>query len=143
MARQRIEPRQLPGEIGVIDILAVGHVDRGERQLANAAADEAGALVVLTGKPPGYHLDGPAAGDSHTVPGFLAVDGHAVTQLIEDFSGKLVVGKLEFLHPDNIGLARFEPEPGEIEPCPKPVYVPGGNPHTMTRILKRRRNHQP
>src|SRR2546422_9312982 len=66
--RERIQPRELPREVRVTDVLAVGAIDGRERQAVRIGADQARAEFFLTGEPLLRDGDRVAAQDRHTIP---------------------------------------------------------------------------
>jgi hypothetical protein len=55
--------------------------------------------------------------------------GDVVSERLERLARKLLVGELQLLQADDIGLALSQPVQRELEPGAKSVDVPGGNPH--------------
>src|SRR3989442_15515345 len=71
MRRERLQPGELPREVRVTDVLAVGAVDGRERQALRIGGDQPRAELLLSGQPPLGDVDGIAAPDRAAVPRLL------------------------------------------------------------------------
>jgi len=132
---ERVEPGELAREVGVADVLAVRTVDGGERQVADPRREEPGAELLLAGKARLHALGREAAQDRDAVPRLLPVDQCAVAGRLDLRARELVVGELQLLEADHVGLPLAEPLEHEVEPRPQAVDVPGGDAHPDSNPL--------
>src|SRR5213593_2043203 len=127
--RERLQPRDLPREVRVTDVLAFGAVDGRKRQAFRVGTDQPGAGFLLSGQSLLRDGDGAPAQDRHTVPRLLAVDDSPISLGLEERVGELFLGELEFLEPDQVWAALAQPEHQELEAGPQAVDVPRRDAH--------------
>src|SRR5262245_36467840 len=126
---ERVQPAELAREVLVLRVLPVRAVERRELEVAGAYAEEARAERLLAREPPLNDLHGLAREYGDAVPAGLAVGRGEVALRLEGVAREELVGELELLETEEVGLALAQPEPHEVEPRAQPVHVPGGDGH--------------
>ncbi len=117
-------------------VLAVRAVDRGEEEILHARGEQARSELLLARESLLRHLQRLAAEDGDAVPALLAVEHGVVAGPADLLVRELLVGELQLLEADDVGLPLGEPVEHEVEAGAQAVHVPGGDAQggVLTRV---------
>ena len=140
VGQERIEPEEFSGEVVVPHVLSVWTVDGDEGHAGHAGTHQAGAQVLLPRQPRLKNGGWFPAQDGHAVPGLGRMDRRPVAPRPELGMREEVLVHLQLLQSHEVGTAGIEPVKNVVESGPKPVDVPGGDPHACSPAASVYRN---
>ena len=115
---QRVEPGELHGKVGMVECLAIETVHRGEVEVGDPDAQQARAVVLPAGQPPGVRLRRRPAEYRHAVPALLAVDHGVIAERPEFLVREFLVTHLHFLQAHHVRRAALQPMRDHVHPRP-------------------------
>ena len=129
------QPVELVEVVGVVDLAAVGHVERPDPQAAARRADrarlDAGGLAPrgLAVEADLDVLETDPAHDRHAVPLVQAGHGDVVAQRLDAHQRQLVLARLGLLQREHVDLVPLQECLDPVDPGAQRVDVPGRDPH--------------
>ena len=128
MIQQRVQPCELALEVGMLQVLAVRHVNGGERDPSHFSREQPRPEVLLAGQSDLANGAQLAREDGDAVPRLLPVRQSMVARRFELGRPELLVEHLELLEADDIGLPVSQPAEDVLLAGAKAVHVPSGDP---------------
>ena len=137
MRSQPLEPCELVVEFRAGLRIAVRQIDAGDDDAVDGGFDIARLVVVaIAGQlGPDQHRFGLARQDGDAVPGLLAAPDRAVAGLVDGAERKVLVGRLQLLQANDVGLCLLQPSQQVRQPPIDIVDVERGDLHTPARAL--------
>ena len=129
------QPVELVVVVRVVDLAAVGHVQRPDPYAATGRAEgprlHAGRLAPrrLAGEADLDVLQADAAEHGDAVPLVQARDGGVVPQCLQAHQWQLVLAGLGLLQREHVDLVPLQQRLDPVDPRAQRVDVPGGDPH--------------